>query len=89
VLGLSLGPDQVERGQAFVRGVVDRAGEVARTSLDEAKGIAQSAYGQVKDELHRQTGPAGEGASLVEKAQAIAEAGTQAVREDLDSRLPH
>jgi hypothetical protein len=51
--------------------------------------VAQRAYGQVKEELHRQTGPEGEGASLVEKAQAIAEAGASTVRDELDSRLPH
>ena len=50
------------------------------------KDVAQRAYGQVKDELHRQTGPEGEGSSLAEKASAIAEAGAKTVRDDLENR---
>lgn len=59
--------------------VADRA----KASLDDVKDVAQRAYGQVKDELHRQTGPAGEGATLREKASAIAEAGARTVKDEL------
>jgi ElaB/YqjD/DUF883 family membrane-anchored ribosome-binding protein len=57
--------------------------ERAKASLDDVKAVAQRAYGQVKEELHRQTGPAGEGASLSEKAAAVAEAGTRTVKDEL------
>ena len=33
LLGLSLGPDQVERGEAFVAGVLERAGEEGLAKL--------------------------------------------------------
>ncbi|MGH9030247.1 MAG: zinc-dependent metalloprotease, partial [Acidimicrobiales bacterium] len=33
LLGLDLGPSQVERGSAFVRGVLERAGEDGLTKL--------------------------------------------------------
>ncbi|HEX7887187.1 MAG TPA: DUF3618 domain-containing protein [Phenylobacterium sp.] len=62
--------------------VADRA----KASLDDVKDVAQRAYGQVKDELHRQTGPDGQGTSLGEKAAAIAEAGAQTVRDGLENR---
>lgn len=62
--------------------VADRA----RASLDDVKDVAQRAYGQVKDELHRQTGPDGEGATLTEKASAIAEAGARTVKDELGGR---
>jgi ElaB/YqjD/DUF883 family membrane-anchored ribosome-binding protein len=66
-----------------------KAADAAKQSLEQAKEIAQRAYGQVKDELHRQTGPAGEGSTLAEKAQAIAEAGAKTVRDDLEGREAH
>lgn len=66
-----------------------KALDAAKTQLDQVKDVAQRAYGQVKEELHRQTGPAGEGATLAEKAQAVAEAGARTVREDLEGRGAH
>jgi hypothetical protein len=90
-IGASLPASRVERRYIGPHRdkIVDKGAELARTSLDDAKGIAQRAYGQVKEELHRQTGPEGEGASLTEKAQALADAGVQVVREEVDSRLAH
>jgi hypothetical protein len=69
--------------------LVGKGKELAQTSIDEAKTVAQRAYGQVKEELHRQTGPDGEGASITEKAKALADAGVSTVREEVDSRLAH
>jgi hypothetical protein len=66
-----------------------KAAEKAKASLDEARDVAKRAYGQVKDELHRQTGPDGDGASLREKAEAIADAGTQSVKSDFENRWSH
>lgn len=63
-----------------------KAAESAKASIDQVKDVAQRAYGQVKDELHRQTGPDGEGSSLTEKASAIAGAGAKTVRDDLEKR---
>ena len=61
----------------------EKVAERARGSLDEVKDVAQRAYGQVKEELHRQTGPDGKGATLVEKAEAIATAGTQSLKDEI------
>jgi ElaB/YqjD/DUF883 family membrane-anchored ribosome-binding protein len=86
-IGASLPSTPVERryiGPARAK-VADRA----KASLDEVKTVAERAYGQVKDELHRQTGPAGEGATLREKATAIAEAGAKTVKDELEGRAPH
>jgi hypothetical protein len=69
--------------------LVGRGREMARTSLDEARTVAQRAYGQVKEELHRQTGPEGEGATLTDKAKALADAVVSTVREEVDNRLAH
>lgn len=69
--------------------LVGKGRSFAETSLEEAKDVASRAYGQVKEELHRQTGVEGEGATLTEKAQAIADAGVKTVREEVDSRLAH
>jgi hypothetical protein len=69
--------------------VMDRGRSFAQESYDQAKDVAQRAYGQVKDELHRQTGPEGEGSSLSEKASALADAGTQVVRDEVEGRLAH
>lgn len=66
-----------------------KAAETAKQSLDQVKDVAQRAYGQIKDELHRQTGPAGDGATLAEKASAIAGAGAKTVRDDLEGRGAH
>lgn len=86
-IGASLPSTPVERryiGPARAK-VADRA----KASLDEVKTVAERAYGQVKDELHRQTGPAGEGSSLREKATAVAEAGARTVKDELEGRAPH
>lgn len=69
--------------------LVGRGRDLAKTSLQEAKTVAERAYGQVKDELHRQTGPEGEGTSLSEKAKALADAGVSTVRDEVDGRLAH
>lgn len=64
--------------------LVGKGRDLAKTSLDEAKHVAERAYGQVKDELHRQTGPEGEGATLKAKAKKLADAGVTSVRDDVD-----
>ncbi len=90
-IGASLPASRVERryiGPHRDR-IVGKGAEIARTSLDDAKGIAQRAYGEVKEELRRQVGPDGEGATLTEKAKALADAGAQVVRDEVDSRLAH
>lgn len=69
--------------------LVGKGRDVARSSLDEARSVAERAYGQVKEELHRQTGPEGEGATLTEKAKALADAGVSSVRDEVDNRLQH
>jgi len=69
--------------------LVGKGKDVAQASLEDAKGIAERAYGQVKEELHRQTGPEGEGSTLKEKAQAIATAGATTVQDELHGRLPN
>jgi hypothetical protein len=69
--------------------IVGRGKDAARTGLDEARSVAERAYGQVKEELHRQTGPDGEGATLTEKAKKLADAGVSSVRDDVDNRLQH
>ena len=86
-IGASLPSTRVER--RYVGPARSKAAEKAKASLDEARDVAQRAYSQVKDELHRQTGPAGEGSSLREKAEAIAEAGTKTVRDELERGAPH
>jgi hypothetical protein len=69
--------------------LVGRGRDLAKTSLQEARTVAERAYGQVKDELHRQTGPEGEGSTLKDKAKALADAGVSTVRDEVDSRLQH
>jgi len=86
-IGAALPASPVER--RYFGPARDKAAEAAKASIDQVKDVAQRAYGQVKDELHRQTGPAGEGASLAEKASAIAEAGAKTVRDDLEGRGAH
>ncbi|MBL8554095.1 MAG: DUF3618 domain-containing protein [Phenylobacterium sp.] len=80
-IGASLPSTPVERrhfGPARAK-----AAEAAKARIGEVQEVAARAYGQVRDELHRQTGPAGEGASLRDKASAIAEAGTRAVKDEI------
>ena len=60
-----------------------KAADAAKTQIEGLKDTASRAYGQIKDELHRQTGPAGEGSSLAEKASSIAEAGARTVRDEI------
>ncbi|WP_041373269.1 DUF3618 domain-containing protein [Phenylobacterium zucineum] len=69
--------------------LVGKGREMAKSSLHEARTVAERAYGQVKEELHRQTGPEGEGSTLKDKAKALADAGVGSVREDVDGRLQH
>ncbi|MCW5760457.1 MAG: hypothetical protein KIS90_11885, partial [Phenylobacterium sp.] len=60
-----------------------KAAEAAKARIGEVQEVATRAYEQVKGELHRQTGPAGDGASLRDKASAIAGAGTRAVKDEI------
>jgi ElaB/YqjD/DUF883 family membrane-anchored ribosome-binding protein len=83
-IGAALPASQTER--RYFGPARSKAADAAKASLGQVKDVAQRAYDQVKDELHRQTGPAGDGATLAEKAQAIAEAGARTVREDLENR---
>jgi len=83
-IGAALPSTPVER--RYFGPARSKAAEAAKASLGEVKDVAQRAYGQVKDELHRQTGPAGEGATLREKASAIAEAGARKVKDELEGR---
>ncbi|MGA0607270.1 DUF3618 domain-containing protein [Phenylobacterium sp. VNQ135] len=69
--------------------LVGRGRDLAKTSLEEARSVAERAYGQVKEELHRQTGPEGEGSTLKDKAKALADAGVSTVRDEVDTRLQH
>ena len=69
--------------------LVGRGRDLAKTGLQEARTVAERAYGQVKEELHRQTGPEGEGSTLTDKAKALADAGVSTVRDEVDSRLAH
>ncbi|MFN4177624.1 DUF3618 domain-containing protein [Phenylobacterium sp.] len=68
---------------------VGRGREAARSSLKEARAVAERAYGQVNEELRRQTGPDAEGTTLSAKAKAVADAGVNAVREDMEGRVAH
>lgn len=86
-IGAALPATPVER--RYFGPARSKAAEAAKDQIDQVKDVAQRAYGQVKDELHRQTGPAGDGATLAEKAQAVAEAGARTVREDLENRASH
>lgn len=80
-LGAALPSTPVER--RYIGPARTKATEAAKAQLGELKGTAARAYDQVKDELHRQTGPDGDGATLREKAASIAEAGSRAVRDEL------
>lgn len=83
-IGAALPSTPVER--RYFGPARSKVADKAKASLDDVKDVAQRAYGQVKDELHRQTGPAGEGATLREKASAIAEAGARTVKDELEGR---
>lgn len=83
-IGASIPSTPVER--RYIGPARSKVADRAKASLDEVKDVAQRAYGQVKEELHRQTGPEGEGASLREKASAVAEAGARTVKEELEGR---
>lgn len=86
-IGAALPSTPVER--RYFGPARSKAAEAAKAQLDGVKDVASRAYGQVKDELHRQTGPDGEGASLREKASALAEAGSKAVREEISGGSAH
>lgn len=83
-IGAALPSTPVER--RYIGPARSKVADRAKASLDEVKDVAQRAYGQVRDELHRQTGPAGEGLSLREKASAVAEAGARTVKDELEGR---
>ncbi|PZQ57321.1 MAG: hypothetical protein DI570_19890 [Phenylobacterium zucineum] len=80
-IGASIPSTPVER--RYIGPAREKAADVAKTQIDSLKDVAGRAYSQVKDELHRQTGPAGEGTTLRDKAGAIAEAGARTVRDEL------
>lgn len=80
-IGASLPSSPVER--RYFGPARHKAAEAAKAQLEGVKDVASRAYGQVKDELHRQTGPDGEGATLREKAGALADAGAKAVRDEI------
>jgi ElaB/YqjD/DUF883 family membrane-anchored ribosome-binding protein len=61
----------------------DKAAEAAKAKIGEVQAVAGRAYEQVKEELHRQTGPDGDGASLRDKAASIAEAGAKVVKDEI------
>lgn len=81
-IGAALPSSTVER--RYFGPARDKAAAKAKASFNEVRDVAERAYGQVRDELHRQTGPEGVGASLREKAEAVAEAGARSVREEFD-----
>ena len=83
-IGAALPSTPVER--RYIGPARSKVADRAKASLDDVKGVAQRAYGQVKEELHRQTGPDGEGATLREKASAIADAGARTVKDELEGR---
>ena len=81
-IGAAMPASDVERrylGRAREK-VVDQAS----ASLDDVKDVAGRAFEQVKEELHRQTGPEGEGSTLAEKAQAVASAGAKTVKAEIE-----
>ena len=81
-IGAAMPASDVERrylGRAREK-VVDQA----TASLDDVKDVAGRAFEQVKEELHRQTGPQGEGSTLAEKAQAVASAGAKTVKAEIE-----
>ena len=80
-IGASLPSTPAER--RYIGPARSKAAEAAKAQMDSLKDVAGRAYGQVKEELHRQTGPDGDGATLREKAGAIAEAGARTVRDEL------
>jgi ElaB/YqjD/DUF883 family membrane-anchored ribosome-binding protein len=86
-IGAALPSTPVER--RYIGPARSKAAEAAKAQLEGVRDVAQRAYGQVKEELHRQTGPDGEGASLREKAGAIAGAGVQSVTDDIEGRVAH
>ncbi|HEY8616029.1 DUF3618 domain-containing protein [Phenylobacterium sp.] len=57
--------------------------DLARTQVDTVKGVAQTAYGRVKEELQRGDG---EGGDLGERVGAAATAGIQAVRDGVQDQ---
>lgn len=83
-IGASLPASPMER--RYIGPARSKVADRAKASLGDVKDVAQRAYGQVKEELHRQTGPAGEGATLREKAAAIADAGARTVKDEIEHR---
>lgn len=83
-IGAALPASDMER--RYMGPARSKAAEKAKASLGEVKDVAQRAYGQVKDELHRQTGPEGEGTTLADKAAAVAQAGARTVKDEVEGR---
>ncbi|MDZ4370610.1 MAG: DUF3618 domain-containing protein [Phenylobacterium sp.] len=81
-IGASLPATATER--RYIGPARTKAAERAKGSLDEVRHVAERAYTQVKEELHRQTGVEGEGKSLRKKAGAVAEAGAKSVRDEIE-----
>ena len=81
-IGAAMPASDVER--RYLGPARDKVVDRASASLEDVKDVAERAFGQVKDELHRQTGPDGEGSTLVEKAQAIASAGAKTVKDEIE-----
>jgi hypothetical protein len=82
VVGAALPSTQVENrtfGSARDR-ILDKGKDLAQDGLDQAKGVAQAAYGSVKSEIER---TAEDGGNLSDRAEQVARAGTQAVQEQL------
>jgi ElaB/YqjD/DUF883 family membrane-anchored ribosome-binding protein len=86
-IGASLPATPVER--RYIGPARSKAAEAAKAQLDQVKTVAGRAYGQVKEELHRQTGPEGEGTSLTQKASALADAGARVVRDEISPGPTH
>lgn len=67
--------------------VLDRGRDLAQQGLQQAKEAGSAALDRVKEEAERQ-GVTGE-PNLVQRAEQIARAGADALREQADQRLPH
>jgi hypothetical protein len=81
-IGAALPPTEAENryfGAARDR-ILDKGKDLAQGRLDQAKGVAQAAYGGVKSELERTADGDGD---LTERAEQVARAGAQAVQEQL------
>lgn len=80
-IGAALPASDVERH--YMGSARNKVMDKAAASLDDVKDVAGRAFEQVKEELHRQTGPEGEGSTLAEKAKAVAQAGARTVKDEI------